>query len=402
MKTNKLEKELKSLKNLPVDHNFLASNKEQLLKTIYNDPLVKVKKEISKTKHASFGMQIFSLKAVPAFLIIIALLHSTGTAYASQDSLPNDTLYPVKLLTERAEQVFTFDKVKKAEVAFKHAQKRIDELKRTKPELLKDPKILNRALENYEDKINLGIKYIKRMNDVETTLVPINRYDRELTDSRKSIKELSEKTNYQEVNLYRDAASDIKDTQSEFVKAILDKAKDTSSLLPALEEIANDRIQVWENEVKELPAKTIIIEPNKINLKEDAEEKIIIFKERIINEVETILPILEKELNTWSNNVDKIPTHAYTESIKPTKTNTFTSDEVIIKSDPVIETGNVEDIDKPRQKANSADITPEQQAFKDEVLDLIKKGDTSGALDLINSNPGMGDEKPSELNNIQF
>ena len=263
MKTNKLEKELKSLKNLPVDHNFLASNKEQLLKTIYNDPLVKVKKEISKTKHASFGMQIFSLKAVPAFLIIIALLLSTGTAYASQDSLPNDTLYPVKLLTERVEQVFTFDKVKKAEVAFKHAQKRIDELKRTKPELLKDPKILNRALENYEDKINLGIKYIKRMNDVETTLVPINRYDRELTDSRKSIKELSEKTNYQEVNLYRDAASDIKDTQSEFVKAILDKAKDTSSLLPALEEIANDRIQVWENEVKELPAKTIIIEPRR-------------------------------------------------------------------------------------------------------------------------------------------
>ncbi len=403
MKIKQLEKELKTLKDLPVDRNFLTLNKDQLLETIYNDPLVQVKEEMGRKNLSFFNMRAFKLKAVPAFLVIIALLLSTGTAYASQDSLPNDMLYPVKLLTEKVEQTLTFDKVKKTEIAFKHAQRRIDELSMVEPKEITNKKVLTKTLDNYENNINLGIEYIKKMNETETTLIPINKYDRELTEGRKNIKELSEIMNYQEINEFKAVDSILQKKQSEYLNIILNKANEFGDLIPQLETLANDRIIIWEEELRALPNNTIIIEPENINLKEDAQEKITILRARIQNEVKEMIPVLQKELTTWSANLNKIPTSSHLENIESRTTETNTTN----TTNPETTTANTQDSaknqatdDGQRQEATSPDITPEQQAFKNQIMELIKQGDIDGAMNLINSNPDVNESMPSDFTDM--
>ncbi len=51
-----------------------------------------------------------------------------GTAYASQGSLPGDTLYPVKLATEQARMALPGDDAAKAEWALTFAQRRVEEM----------------------------------------------------------------------------------------------------------------------------------------------------------------------------------------------------------------------------------------------------------------------------------
>jgi hypothetical protein len=66
--------------------------------------------------------------AVAIAVILLITAGGTGTAYASQSSLPGDTLYPVKLGTEELQRVVTFDDAAEVELELKFAAVRLDEL----------------------------------------------------------------------------------------------------------------------------------------------------------------------------------------------------------------------------------------------------------------------------------
>ena len=65
-----------------------------------------------------------------SILIAFAILLGGGavTAYAAQDSLPNDTLYPVKLFLEDAQYSLTSDPVDQIELLTEFANNRTDEI----------------------------------------------------------------------------------------------------------------------------------------------------------------------------------------------------------------------------------------------------------------------------------
>jgi hypothetical protein len=63
-------------------------------------------------------------------LILIISAAGTGTALASQSSLPGDTLYTVKLATEQLQRIITFNDAKEVELELKFASTRLDELEK--------------------------------------------------------------------------------------------------------------------------------------------------------------------------------------------------------------------------------------------------------------------------------
>ena len=90
--------------------------------------------------------------AVIVIVVVVALCAAGGgTAYASQDSLPGDTLYPVKLGTEQVQRTFTIDDTSKVKLEMKFAANRLREMKavaETRPESLQ------LAADGYEKNIN--------------------------------------------------------------------------------------------------------------------------------------------------------------------------------------------------------------------------------------------------------
>jgi len=76
--------------------------------------------------HMSFGWLKPVAVAVALFLAVGAM--GGATAYASQDALPNDTLYPVKLFGEDVHVWLTFDETRKAEILLDQSDQRMDEI----------------------------------------------------------------------------------------------------------------------------------------------------------------------------------------------------------------------------------------------------------------------------------
>jgi hypothetical protein len=67
---------------------------------------------------------------VVAAILLVVVLAGSGTVAASSDSLPGDTLYPVKTATERVQMFFAFSDVAKAKLQAKFAGRRVQEMAR--------------------------------------------------------------------------------------------------------------------------------------------------------------------------------------------------------------------------------------------------------------------------------
>ena len=102
---------------------------------------------------------------VAVILCISAL--GTGTAYASQSSLPGDTLYPVKLGTEQLQRVITLDDAAEVELELKFASTRLEEIEAIAN---KRPDKIAIAVTGYERNLNLAIMKAEQVKDGETSL----------------------------------------------------------------------------------------------------------------------------------------------------------------------------------------------------------------------------------------
>ncbi len=82
-----------------------------------------------------------------------------GTAYAAQDSLPGDILYPVKLVTEQVRMMLRGDEVGRAERALSFGDRRMSEIEAlAQGGRLQD---LDVAVEKYGDALNMTLARIE-------------------------------------------------------------------------------------------------------------------------------------------------------------------------------------------------------------------------------------------------
>jgi hypothetical protein len=104
-----------------------------------------------------------SMAGVILAIVLAVLGLGAGTAYASQASLPGDTLYPIKLATEQAGMMLMGDDVARAERALSLANKRVREM-----ETLAEkgrPQDLGLAAEKYGYALNMTLAEIERAGD---------------------------------------------------------------------------------------------------------------------------------------------------------------------------------------------------------------------------------------------
>lgn len=95
----------------------------------------------------------FTNMILPLLIIIGLLGGGAGATYASQASLPGDVLYPVKLVTERAQVALTVDDTKEAALHLKFSSERLEEVEELAHEGKKDPEIVKIAVENYKSEL---------------------------------------------------------------------------------------------------------------------------------------------------------------------------------------------------------------------------------------------------------
>jgi len=74
------------------------------------------------------GLKMVNLLIAALMAVSVLFGGGAAAAYASQDALPGDALYPVKTVVEQAELTFTTDPVTKAELHLEFAQERVAEM----------------------------------------------------------------------------------------------------------------------------------------------------------------------------------------------------------------------------------------------------------------------------------
>ena len=104
-----------------------------------------------------------SMTSVVIAIVLALSALGVGTAYASQSSLPGDTLYPLKLATEQAGMMLVRDDVARAERALSFAEKRVREM----VALAENgrPQDLDLAVEKYGYALNMTLAEIEQAGD---------------------------------------------------------------------------------------------------------------------------------------------------------------------------------------------------------------------------------------------
>jgi len=130
----KIKREIKKLKNVPVNGQFLDSLRNKLIVHMDSSPVMKREEErliLQQEERSNFITLINKIKLMPIPLIIalIAILGGGGAAVASQNSLPGVNLYPIKQITEDVQYTLTFNSNSKAMLQVEFAAERADEIK---------------------------------------------------------------------------------------------------------------------------------------------------------------------------------------------------------------------------------------------------------------------------------
>lgn len=148
---------IKILKSIKADEAF----KFDLRKKMIEEGGVVIK-PISSRLQKKQGMSILQLLKInplnknmfiPLLLVAALLGSGAGVTYASQSSLPGDALYPVKLVSEKAQTVLIIDDAKEANLHLKFSSERLEEVEELAKKGEKNPEHVKLAVDNYKTEL---------------------------------------------------------------------------------------------------------------------------------------------------------------------------------------------------------------------------------------------------------
>ena len=166
METNKFEQ----LKNIARKTSLTAHEKTVLRSNIESfmkyHPVIATGARTARVKSPFSPFMIFARSV--AFVLIGMLAGGSGLAYASEQALPGDVLYPVKInVTEEVVSVLSFTPEAKLEWETKRILRRVDEIqkieevKNTQPISADDTKLALESLDKSLDRFNQKAEELK-------------------------------------------------------------------------------------------------------------------------------------------------------------------------------------------------------------------------------------------------
>jgi hypothetical protein len=160
MKSRNIKKIFSEFKNVPVDQEFLRELRGKLeIQTAFDAR--------GADKVPSFSFKRIASTAALASL----LLGSTGTVFASQASIPGETLYPIKRLVENVRLAAAVDQKTKAEVRLDIAEERLMEI---------NSLLAEKRAQNASSSFELEKNVRKAAEDFDSQLKEISRNAEEL------------------------------------------------------------------------------------------------------------------------------------------------------------------------------------------------------------------------------
>lgn len=148
-------KKISVLKSIKADEGFKFDLRKKVLEEIGPVTTVPVVRryQIQGMSTLQFMRSNFTNMILPLLIIVSLLGGGAGATYASQSSLPGEVLYPVKLVTERAQVALTVDDTREAALHLRFSSKRLEEVEELAHEGKKDPKLVKLAVENYKTEL---------------------------------------------------------------------------------------------------------------------------------------------------------------------------------------------------------------------------------------------------------
>ena len=228
---------LKNLENLSSQISLSKSDKNEMADLI----MARVENDLEKRKESSVSVWLraadvfipknFALQPVATFCLVAALflVSSFASIDASQNSLPGDTLYPVKIAAENVKYSLTFSDDQKAKYTMSVIESRVKELKT----------IINRE-ENGKKEIQVlhAVQSITNaLGGVQEKVQAMSSKEKNHTKALKTVKELDVKLAQMKESVSQTVErvdEDFKDELQEIFKKIEDTSIVTAAVLYAV------------------------------------------------------------------------------------------------------------------------------------------------------------------------
>lgn len=244
---------LRNLKNIPPSRDekkFLENLRQNIFAYIATHPFENKKTQNFQSVRNNFFMHlklvvnrmVFIPRRALIALIAIFVLGTGSIAVASQNSLPGETLYPIKILTEDVQSSLAFTAESKATVQSGFATKRVAEVKAIMEKKDVNPETLDIALINLQ-------------KNTSNTAAIIEKESQKGTDTAKLAKDISVTLDKNTENLkqiFKDKNASLEEEENKLKNKIkeakkIDDQTSITSLNSQLDETNNKKRSLESN-----------------------------------------------------------------------------------------------------------------------------------------------------------
>src|SRR3989344_5059718 len=171
---NLFEKISRISKSIRLNEEEKARTRENLIEFMKYHPVRNVENErhIQQRSYIISPFYLFMLKPIPIVALAVVLLLG-GISGAAANTLPGDTLYPVKIASESVVTAFAFSPEKKAERNIALAERRLEEGETLTPQgKLTAPfaATLQEKVENYTNAVEVNLNKLTEENKLDKAI----------------------------------------------------------------------------------------------------------------------------------------------------------------------------------------------------------------------------------------
>lgn len=216
-------------------------------------------------EYAIFGAFRWLLKPVMMLLVLVMGSGYVGV-WASENSLPGDLLYPIKITSEKIQVKLTFDEHKKAELHVELAQKRTEEIKQLKQKETVDSKVVKETYTKVKEEVSEAkntLQVIKDKKEAEpekvdtvAVLTSAEKVDEALRNIDESLKNnIGGPVDDEENQLLADALVGVEDLKADVTAVVKDAVAANPDTLANSTEASEAVNKIIERETKEITVK---------------------------------------------------------------------------------------------------------------------------------------------------
>lgn len=197
-KNKNLIKKLKTLKSIRANNSFKISIRDNLMNeigdvtNINTDRLHKQQNQSTVLQNIINIYQFNYKTMIPLILILTLLGGGAGATFASQNSLPGDILYPVKIASEKVETILVLNDVKDAKLHLDFATRRLNEINKLSEKGKVNVAVVDNAVKAYNNEL-VDVQDILNKTEKENSIQIATNLENKLTENKDILRALSKK-----------------------------------------------------------------------------------------------------------------------------------------------------------------------------------------------------------------